>query len=311
MAAVSALGVPLDLGLVFPPKPGESKGFGKWANRDLTAKEIEAMLPAAAAANARGGNVFIRLGPGCRDCHPGIILIDDLVDIAVERLACDGLEPSLVVETSNENYQAWVRIHDGPVPYEVAGAIARRLAETYGGDPRAVSPRQPGRLAGFTNRKSKHRRHDGSFPFVRIKHVANACVASQGFNLIEQAIAIDTGRAARRAPPETPLVAAGTEAGHDSEIIAWLNATYEQQTARIRRETAKGLRPLAANSSSEVDFAVARAADEAGIDRLLVIGWIANHRKDKSREYAARTVEAAQCWQPEHLLQYDEVHVYR
>lgn len=308
MAAVSALGVPLDLGFVFPPKPGELKGFGKWTNRDLTAAEIEAMLPTAAAANFRGGNVFMRLGPGCRDHHPGIILIDDLVDIAVEQLARDGLEPSLVVETSKENFQAWVRIHDGTVPYEVVGAVARHLAETYGGDPRAVSPRQPGRLAGFTNRKLKHRRSDGSFPFVRLTHMDKGRVASRGSNLIEKALEVDTARAARGAPPETPQFAASTEARHNAEITAWLNDNYEQQVARLRRETARGIRSAAANSNSEADFAVARAALAEGIDRLLVINWIALHRQDKGWEYASRTVEAARRWQPERRVQGAEVH---
>lgn len=303
MAAVSALGVPLDLGFVFPPKPGETKGFGKWTNRDLTAAEIESMLPAAAAANVRNGNVFIRVGPGCRDYHPGIILVDDLTETAVEQLTRDGLEPCLAVETSKENYQAWVRIHGGTVPYEVVGAVARQLAETYGGDPRAVSPRQPGRLAGFTNRKLKHRRSDGSFPFVRLTHMDKGRVASRGSNFIEKALEVDTARAARGAPPETPHFAASTEARQDAEVTAWLNANYEQQTARLRWETARGIRPAAANSSSEADFAVARAALAEGIDRLLVINWIARLRQDKGWEYSSRTVEAARRWRPQRLTQ--------
>ena len=77
-AAVAALGVPLDIGFVFPPKPGEERGYGQWTNRDLTHSEAMLMLPRAAAANARGGNIYMRLGPGVKDNHPGVVLLDDL-----------------------------------------------------------------------------------------------------------------------------------------------------------------------------------------------------------------------------------------
>jgi hypothetical protein len=128
-------------------------------------------------------------------------------------------------------------------------------------------------------------------------------VASRGSSLIEQALEVDTGRAARGAPPETPHFAASTGARQDAEVMAWLNANYEQQTARLRSETARGMRPAAANSSSEADFAVARAALAEGIDRLLVINWIARLRQDKGWEYASRTVEAARRWRPQRRVQ--------
>lgn len=82
-AAISALGIPLDIGFVFPPKPGMDRGYGQWTNRDLSSAAVMAMLPRAAAANARGGNIYMRLGPGVKDGHPGIVMLDD----ARQRLA--------------------------------------------------------------------------------------------------------------------------------------------------------------------------------------------------------------------------------
>lgn len=133
-AAINALGVPLDIGIVFPPKPGAARGYGQWTNRDLAPHEIIAMLPRAAAANAGGGNIYMRLGPGVKDRHPGIVMIDDLTDTAVHRLSRDSLEPCLIVETSPGSFQAWIRlIESGTVPYSTMGLVARSLAESYGG----------------------------------------------------------------------------------------------------------------------------------------------------------------------------------
>ncbi|MEH2482270.1 hypothetical protein V1282_005627 [Nitrobacteraceae bacterium AZCC 2146] len=41
------------------------------------------MLPRAAAANARGGAVYMRLGPSVKSNHPGIVMIDDLAAVTV------------------------------------------------------------------------------------------------------------------------------------------------------------------------------------------------------------------------------------
>ena len=92
-----------------------------WTNRDLAHNEITAMLPSTAAANA-GGNIYMRLGPGVRDNHPGIAMIDDLPESAIRQLSRDDLDPSRVVETSPGNYQAWIRlIGSGAIPYSTMG----------------------------------------------------------------------------------------------------------------------------------------------------------------------------------------------
>ena len=102
--AVTALGVQLDVGAVFPPRPGQTRGFGMWQNRDLGVDDILMLLPRLAAANARGGAVYMRLGPCASKMRPGLTMIDDLNADAVERLNEAGLEPCLVVETSPRNF---------------------------------------------------------------------------------------------------------------------------------------------------------------------------------------------------------------
>lgn len=293
-SAIYALGAPLDIGFVFPPKPGEDRGYGQWSNRDLGPSEVMALLPRAAAANARGGNIYMRLGPSVKDCHPGVVMIDDLAVDAVEQFRVDGFEPCLVVETSAGNFQAWVRlIAVGTVPYATMGVVCRHLARAYGGDERAVSPRQPGRLPGLTNRKPKHRQDDGRFPFVKLVHAEPGRVASSGSTLLDRLTPLDTGGAAAGAVPETPRVAATSMTGLDREAMALLEVIHAEQRERITREVAAGRRPPHAASESEVDFAVARVALQRGFAAEQISAWIAARRPEKGQSYPERTLLAA------------------
>lgn len=293
-AAIGALAVPLDIGIVFPPRPGKERGYGQWTNRDLSPTAIMAMLPRAAAANAKGGNIYMRLGPSVKAGHPGIVMLDDLNSTAIEQLSRDRFEPCLIAETSPQNFQAWIRfLGEGAVPYATMGLAAKHLAKAYGGDLHAVSPRQPGRLPGFTNRKPKHRRDDGHYPFVRLVHADPGQVASRGLILLDRFSNPGTARAAAGAAPETPRFAADPAADIDRDVMRQLDAIQAEQEVRIHREVAEGRRPAHAASPSEVDFAVARSALSAGIDEISIASWIARARPDKDTQYAGRTLTAA------------------
>src|SRR5262249_3518392 len=67
------------------------------------------------------------------------------------------------------NFQAWLN-HGRVLSQRLSSAAARALAERFGGDLGSADWRHYGRLAGFTNRKEKHRQEDGRFPFVRLIH---------------------------------------------------------------------------------------------------------------------------------------------
>lgn len=296
-AAIAALDTPLDIGFVFPPKSGEDRGHGLWTNRDLGRDDILAMLPRAAAANADGGNVFMRLGPSSRDAHPGIVMLDDLTVDGVEQLSRDGFEPCLITETSPGNCQAWIRLIDeGTLNYGVVAQAVRHLAQVYGGDERAVSPRQPGRLPGFTNRKPKHQLVDGKFPFVKLTAASPGRVASKGADLVHWIVGRDTARAAAGAAPQTPRFAAIMVTNTVQDISDTLDSIYHGQKARILHEVAEGRRPVAAASESEIDFAVTRVALAAGIHKSDIVDWIGRHRAEKDEAYAERTLHAAAAW---------------
>lgn len=296
-ATLVALDVPLDIGMVFPPKPGADRGVGIWTNRDLHADDILAILPRAASANTRGGNIFMRLGPFSRDAHPGIVMLDDLTAGAVEQLSRDGFDPCLVIETSPGNYQAWIRlIAHGVIDYNVVTQVVRHLAHVYGGDGRAVSPRQPGRLPGFTNRKAKHQLADGKFPFVKLTEACPGRVASEGVELIQRISRYDTAGAAAGAAPETPRSAAVRSTEPAMEALCQLQTIHLEQRNRILREMADGRRPPNAASASEIDFAVAKAALAAGIEKHDIAHWLKLTRAQKDETYPERTVHAASSW---------------
>lgn len=292
--AVAALGVPLDLGFVFPPHTESGRGYGRWTGRDLTRAQIIAMLQRAAAANAQGANIYMRLGPSVTGGHPGIVMLDDLVADAVDRLSSDGLEPCLVVETSPGNHQAWIRLSaNGPIAYSTMKLVTRHLAETYGADRRAVSPRQPGRLPGFTNRKPKHLRDDGRYPFVRLIAGEPGRTSSVGVDLLRRLSFADTAAGALRAAPETPLSAASVITEMDRDCVKQLDAIYVSQKTRIEAEEKAGRRSHFAASLSEIDFAAVVSALEYKIGIPDISAWLSAKRPEKGNDYAERTIVAA------------------
>jgi RepB DNA-primase from phage plasmid len=133
----------------------------RMAPRLLTADGIMSSLGWLKHKNAGGVDIYVRPFGSV-----GLLLVDDVTPASLKQLYADGLDPAAVVMTSPDNYQAWVRIAASPIGEGLATAAARELARCYGADLAAAKWRQYGRLAGFTNRKPKHRQADGRYPFV-------------------------------------------------------------------------------------------------------------------------------------------------
>jgi len=114
--------------------------------------------------NADGKNIYVRP----RAEHQ-LSMVDDLRRDTVQQMFDTGYAPSVVIETSPDNYQAWLN-HGKILDREHSTAAARALAERFGGDTKAADWRHYGRLGGFTNRKPKHQLEDGKFPFVAVRH---------------------------------------------------------------------------------------------------------------------------------------------
>jgi hypothetical protein len=113
--------------------------------------------------NLEGRNIYVR-----PKGEHNLSLIDDLTAGAIHRMKSEGFHPTVVVETSPGNFQAWLK-HPRQLPRELSTAAARALAAHFGGDLGAADWRHFGRMVAFVNRKAKYRRDDGLFPFVRLR----------------------------------------------------------------------------------------------------------------------------------------------
>lgn len=138
-------------------------------------KVYSARIPAEKAA----GRAYIRfLERLNRDGHHiyarpegwRFVLVDDVQDID-EVLQ---YHPTLIVETSPGNHQAWYVLPETPRDREHARTICRVYAQILSGDPGSAEPDHLGRVAGFRN--VKHR-YAPEYPVARIVHADAGAVA--------------------------------------------------------------------------------------------------------------------------------------
>jgi hypothetical protein len=226
--------------------------------------------------NSQGRNVFIR--PAGE--HP-LSLIDDLTTIAVRRMKESGFTPALVVETSPGNLQAWVN-HGEVLPKELSTRAARGLAQRFGGDQGAADWRHFGRLSGFANRKPKHQRANGLFPFVHLIEAQGTIYpAAQEF-----------------------LGGLRRELAQEAEERAWLRQQFESGSLKSDpglRFTIEDFRrnPKYDGDGNRIDLAYAVYALSHGVTEADIRAAIASRDLTKKgserrqQEYIDRTLEKA------------------
>lgn len=153
---------------------------GRMLSRTWSKEEVLKAVPWLKRENAKGADIYIRPGG---DDNQGLVLVDDLSVGQVERMKAAGFPPAVLVETSPQNHQAWVRLSESPLNPRVASFASKALAKRYDGDPNSADWRHFGRLAGFTNRKPQHVSEAGSCPWV-LCHEAPGHVATSGQRLV-------------------------------------------------------------------------------------------------------------------------------
>jgi hypothetical protein len=131
-------------------------------NREWTKDEIIKSLDWLKRENVNGCDIYIR---PARSAPSRLILIDDLKIGALTKLQDGPYSAAVTVQTSPNNYQAWVKLN-GDAPADIRREAARHLAREYGGDPNSADSAHYGRLAGFTNRKPQHIDKTGKSPWV-------------------------------------------------------------------------------------------------------------------------------------------------
>jgi hypothetical protein len=114
-------------------------------------KTVMELIPWLWRQNWRGSHIYVR-----PKGENNLTLIDDLKYDALAKLRRAGLQPAAVMRTSPGNYQVWIK-HAVQLERELGTAVARDLAERFGGDVKAADWRHFGRLSGFRNTKAKHK----------------------------------------------------------------------------------------------------------------------------------------------------------
>lgn len=148
-----------DIGIIGADKDGKAFHL-----KGRTPGQVMAEIPNLKRHNAQGRHIYIQ---PAEDTH-NLVLVDDVSFDDIENMAKNGHKPALTVETSPDNYQAWVKVNKSLTGDERAN-VADYLAKTYDADPNSVQKRHYGRLAGFTNQKPEHANSQGRQPFALLR----------------------------------------------------------------------------------------------------------------------------------------------
>jgi hypothetical protein len=114
-------------------------------------------------------------------------------------MKAEGFEPAVVVETSPNNFQAWLN-HGQVLEGATSTRAAKALVEQFGGDPSSADWRHFGRLAGFTNPKRERQLPSGLRPFARLRS-ATGCVYSKAAEFLAGIKTSSDGQAGQSEQP--------------------------------------------------------------------------------------------------------------
>ena len=220
---------------------------GRMMHRQWDALQVLQSLGYLKSMNASGNDIYIR--PSHSE---GLLLVDDIGIGTLRRMDEEGCNPAVIIQTSPQNYQAWVRVHRGDLDPDLATQAAKLLAERYGGDTNSADWRHYGRLAGFTNRKPEY-----ACPYVLAER-CNGRDASQGADILVEASARLVERRKPQKgtdPPATPLDPTPSPLKRDFDPIGCATNLYRRLAQQYG----------AAFDESRADFMVASDLLEMGL----------------------------------------------
>lgn len=116
--------------------------------------------------NCRKNHIYIRPSGNHSLC-----LLDDLNIETIQRMKSDGYSPAAIIETSPTNYQVWLK-HEIILDKLISTKINKKLCKMFNADIGSVDYHHFGRLAGFTNPKSKYQNERGLSPFSKLQEAS-------------------------------------------------------------------------------------------------------------------------------------------
>ncbi|NOS97377.1 MAG: relaxase/mobilization nuclease domain-containing protein [Methylotenera sp.] len=298
LAQIKSFGnIPLQLSIMLPMVV--ETGKRPMLKRDFEgAQGFEQFRAFALAKNAQGAEIYIAPHPSA---NHSFVLIDDLTFDSIQSLKNDGLDPAVVVESSPNNFQAWIKLSEKPLTPAQRLEASRALTKQFGGDIGAIGSVRIGRLAGFTNRKQKHRNEQGLQPYCKLTETS-AGVASNGHLVIAKADEIITNNEASKVQIQR---LESIESARDF-------ASYNESPADFYQIQAKKILKKYGNQTdySRLDFMVSTTMIERGFSDLKIAEAMREaspslaERKTDIEDYIARTIIAAAAKEREKRLEY-------
>ena len=223
--------------------------------------------------NAAGADIHIRPK---EESGYSLSLVDDVSLTTIARMKQEGFRPALVVRTSPDNYQAWMR-HGEALNGETSYAVGKALAEKFNTDVGAAPAGHMGRLVGTTNRKEQYRTAEGKSPWVVVSEASGAIyeAAPEFLASVKQKLALELSQRHERYRHNH---------GGLEQAPGTLKSIEDfRQDARY------------AGDGNRIDFAYAMYARAQGVDRAEVAAAIATRDlKHKARNYVEYTIGRAE-----------------
>jgi len=131
--------------------------------REWNLDQVLKFIPWLKRENAMGADIYVR--PAGKD-NQGLTLVHGMNRTQVEALKRDKFEPALVLQTSPERFQAWVKLTDKILCERSSEALSKAIAAKYGQGVAQATSSDSGYLAGFLNRDSELETSRGQNPRV-------------------------------------------------------------------------------------------------------------------------------------------------
>lgn len=266
-----------DLGLRVEDK------LGMINHKGLSACEVGDRIQWLKAKNLAGSHVYIRPHGSM-----GLILVDDISHGTIELMKVQGVVPALVVETSPDNFQVWVRVSNTPLDFSLATQVARILAKRFNGDLASADWSHYGRLAGFTNRKPAYVDGRGYFPYSKLHSPRSGELCTDANNILSRAKRQLRARA-RKITEETqglssplPTSSSRAELAYQS-LASQIEARYSPKVDYSRLDWMV-VKSMLLTGYSEAEIAFSLLKHSPNLD---------SRKGDYQERYVARTVKAA------------------
>jgi hypothetical protein len=298
-------------------RPGEGAGEAA-VSRVWGAAELEKGVPWLKAMNAQGHDIYIRPAG-----DHGLVLLGGLQEADIGLLKSDGFAPAAVVRSRPGEYEAWIKLAEGPVPAAVLEAaklgLVRRVAGGRVDAGVGVGQASYGRLAGFTNRDPALALEDqgGRNPYVLVQESTGAVAASGEAYLERAQQALDQAAAGKERERRLRALLQGVRGesgqsaagGSKGKLDAVLE--YRRQGHQILARYGVATDPVRMDWMIAVDMAKSGRYSAQEIERGIFEGspHIDVRKPGQVAEYAKRTAQKA--WQAPEAVQQRQAEMLR